>query len=1017
MKALIALAIAAAAVFSSPAAEKVKVACIGNSITYGFRLPDPARDSYPSQLAGLLGEGYEVGNFGHSGATLLRKGHLPYNSLPEFRAALDFRPDIAVIHLGVNDTDPRNWPNYNSEFVGDYMAIIDSLKAVNPDVRIILAELSPLRATHHRFQTGTRDWRLKIQEAIRATALAAGAELIDFNAPLRDRQDLIFDGIHPDTEGAALLAETVRGAITGNYGGLSLPRIMQSGMVLQRERPLTFRGRADAGDHIELTLDGRTYRTLTDNRGDWQITTAPLTAGPAYTLTVSDGATTLTLTDIQAGEVWLASGQSNMEFPLGASVGGREAAAASADSLLRIFDMKEIARTDKTAWPDSVIDAMKRLDHYRPAVWQAASPATTERLSAVAYHFARELRDSLGVAVGIICNPVGGSPAESWVDINTLEASMPGILVNPRSNDYLQKWVQQRIGENLGSRTDGRHPYEPSYLFAAGIRPLASFPLAGVIWYQGESNAHNTELHEHLFPLLVDSWRREFRYPEMPFLFVQLSSINRPSWPEFRNSQRLLAERVPHTAMAVSHDLGDSLDVHPRNKRPIGHRLARLALSEVYGADIEAYGPTLRSATAAPGRMTLVFDHAHGLSTADSLPPLTFEMAETDGLYLPASATITSDNTIELKNMSIKKPRFVRYGWQPFTRANLVNSSGLPASTFKAEADNAADFCAEPGMERGVSAPFYGTMPDGCLIICGGANFPTDRPLAADAVKKLYRGIYAAEPETLSWERVGSLAEPIAYGASATTPEGIALIGGTTDAGPSASARLLRSDLTLTPLPDLPATVADAAAAAIGRDIYLAGGSLAGKPSNALFRLGADGKWTKLRPFPGNPRVQPAMAASGGKLYLWGGFAGKQGSRPATLETSGLVYDPATNRWSPLAPPVGSDGNELTMAGGLALTLPDGRIALTGGVNKDVFLEALQNQAPDYLMHPIEWYRFNGEVVIFNPADGSYTPALTTADAARAGAAGFSAGESDIIIYGGELKPRIRTAETIRISL
>ncbi|MDE6817984.1 MAG: sialate O-acetylesterase, partial [Muribaculaceae bacterium] len=158
------------------ASAKIKVACIGNSITYGYLLPDREVNAYPAQLQRLLGSDYEVGNFGHSGATLLNHGHNPYMKLPEFRAALDFKPDIAVIHLGVNDTDPRNWPEYNSEFIGDYLALIDSVRASNPDVRILIARLTPLRAGHHRFDTGTREWLLKIQLAIDKVALASGSE-------------------------------------------------------------------------------------------------------------------------------------------------------------------------------------------------------------------------------------------------------------------------------------------------------------------------------------------------------------------------------------------------------------------------------------------------------------------------------------------------------------------------------------------------------------------------------------------------------------------------------------------------------------------------------------------------------------------------------------------------------------------------------------------------------------------------------------------------------------------------
>ena len=1021
MRRLIICALAAIAFITASAAEKIKVACIGNSITYGYLLPDREQNAYPFRLAGLLGDRYEVGNFGYSGATLLRKGHRPYHLLSEFRQALDFRPDIAVIHLGVNDTDPRDWPHYNSEFAGDYMAIIDSLRAVNPDVRVIIARLSPLRAGHYRFATGTRDWRLAIQRQIDNIALAANAELIDFDEPLRDRQDLVFDNIHPDVEGAAIMAETVRGAITGNYGGLSLPPVWQSGMVVQRNRPLTINGRADAGSRIVTTLDGRNYRTTANNRGDWQIVTAPLVSGPAYTLTVTDGKSTISLSDILAGEVWLASGQSNMEFYLSKAVGGKEAVEACADPLLRVYDMKEIARTDNVVWSDSIMRRINSLDHYRPTKWQPLTPDNAANFSAVAYWFARQLRDSLRVPVGIISNPVGGSPAESWVDINTLEARMPGILVNPRTNDYLQKWVQQRWQENLGQRSQGRHPYEPSYLFSAGIRPLKAFPIAGAIWYQGESNAHNIELHEQLFTMVVDSWRREFRAPDMPFYFVQLSSMARPSWPEFRDSQRRLADAIPGVGMAVSHDYGDSLDVHPRNKRPVGERLARLALHRTYGfGHVADRGPEVKSAISSPGRMTLTFSNAEGgLTTSDGLAPREFEIAEIDGFYYPAEATI-SDNSIILTNMNVKTPRYVRYAWQPFTRANLMNAQGLPASTFRTEATNAADLDPEQGVEFGLSATFCGRF-NNRLIIAGGANFPCATPLAPGAAKKLYRGIYAADLDApdadaadIEWRRIGSLPDAMAYGASAQTDRGPVFIG--TDR----HCRLLAPDGSLTDLPMTPAAIDNAAATAVGNTIYLFGGNVDGKPSRNLYCLDLDAPraaWKELKPMPGNPRVQPVMAAAGGNLYVWGGFAGKQKGKDATLETAGMKFDIAKGKWSPLAAPVDSEGNEISLGGGAAVTLSNGLIAAFGGVNKDVFLDALRNQAPDYLEHPIDWYRFNRCVLLFEPATETWTIADTTPDTARAGAAAVAGPDGDLFIYGGELKPRIRTASTLHIRL
>lgn len=1012
-----------AMVASLSAVARIKVACIGNSITYGYGLEDDEREAlcYPTRLQAMLGPDYEVGNFSRSGSTLLRKGHNPFVKLPEFTDALAMKPDIAVIHLGVNDTDPRNWPNYSDEFIADYSAIIDSLRAANPDVRVIVALLTPICASHHRFRTGTRDWRLLEQTAIEKIARAKHAELIDFDRPLRDRQNLMPDAIHPDAEGYALLARTVAQAITGNYGGLSLPPLYQSGMVLQRHRPLTITGRANAGDTVTVTLDGIPYTSIADNRGDWNVLTAPLATG-GYSMTVTDGHRTITLNDILAGELWIASGQSNMEFPLSATVDAGSYTSAPADPMLRFYNMSPVARTDDRAWPDSIIMAVDTLGYFRPAKWAHVSPDNAPGLSAVAYHFARQLRDSLDVPVGIISNAVGGAPCEAWIDVNTLEHAMPEILLNWRRNDYVQKWAQRRAGRNAPE--PHRHPYEPSYLFSAGIRPLGRPDIAGVIWYQGESNAHNMELHEQLFPLFIDSWRREFRRPDLPICFVQLSGIDRPSWPAFRNSQRLMADKLPNVFMAVSSDRGDSLDVHPRDKRPIGQRLARQALHNIYGmTNVTPAGPRPLSAEATRnGSVILTFSNAEGLTTSDGSRPITFETADGSDVFHTAAAAILSDGRIILApNPAVPQPTTVRYAWQPFTRANVVNGDGLPLSTFQITIDNMNQlYDIEPGIERGVSAAFAGQLPTGRTIVAGGCNFPCDDPFAPGAQKKFYSGIYSIDPADMHLTRIGSLPRPAAYGATVTVPQGIVLIGGTTDGSNLTDVFLLKPDLSTESLPSLPGTLDNMAASAIGPMIYVAGGNLDGTPSRQLFALDLDNTakgWRKLKPMPGNPRVQPVMASSHGKLYLWGGFAGRHDGNEPTLELDGLVYDPASGRWTEIPGPRTADGTPVATGGATASTLPDGRIVVAGGVNKDVFLEALVNQAPDYLDHPIAWYRFNPTVYIFNPADGQWTIGPSNTLFARAGAVSLPLSGNSLLLFGGELKPRVRTPRTISIKL
>ena len=674
------------------ASDPIRVACIGNSVTYGYGHRNPAQTSYPTCLSEMLGEGYEVRNFGHSGATLLNRGHRPYTQQQAYRNAVDFAPDKAIIHLGLNDTDPRNWPNYRDEFVPDYLALIDTLRAANPKVEVWICRMTPIFHGHHRFQSGTRDWHAQIQKAIEEVALLADVHLIDLHEPLYHRPDLFADALHPDAEGAYILAETVYSAMTGNYGGLSLPAIYTDHMVIQRDKPFLLRGKANAGQKITAQLGREKLRTTAAEDGTWQVSFRPLKAtSTPLTLTVTDRDTTITLTDLLVGEVWLCSGQSNMAFMLRQATEAQAHIAEAATKNLRLYDMRPRVYTDPVAWDSASLAALNRLDYFIPTTWQPITEQNAAQFSAIAYHFGAMLADSLGVPVGLICNAVGGAPIESYIDRHTIEyhPTLVDILTDWRRNDRVQDWVRGRGSYNIQlSKTPlQRHPYEPCYLYEAGIAPLEGFPLRGVIWYQGESNAHNVELFETEFPALVSSWRRAWNDEEMPFHFVQLSSIARPSWPHFRDAQRRLAEQISHCEMAVSSDKGDSLDVHPREKRPIGERLGRIALHHDYGYKrLTASGPAIRKAQAKGKSLVLTFDHAKGMTSSDGTPLRTFEVACEHGIYYPADKVEVKGNTITLQSKQVKRPTRARYGWQPFTRANLVNGEGLPASTFEIEA-------------------------------------------------------------------------------------------------------------------------------------------------------------------------------------------------------------------------------------------------------------------------------------------------------------------------------------------
>lgn len=668
--------------------KKIKVACVGNSITYGSGVANREVNAYPVKLQGMLGEEYEVGNFGKPGATLLNKGHRPYTQQQEYKDAIAFAGDIVVIHLGINDTDPRNWPNYQDEFIEDYRSLIKDFREANPKARFLIARMTPLSDRHWRYESGTRDWHEQIQEAIACVARAEGIQMINFFEPLHPYPFILEDNIHPNAEGAEMLAKIVYGGITGDYGGLQMSPYYTDNMVLQYGRRIELQGMANAGEKVSVSIAGQKHRATADTDGKWTVALSPLKAGGPYTLKIEAGKKELVYKNVMAGEVWLCSGQSNMEFQLNQSATGKEDIPMAENRNIRLFDMKARWRTNPVEWDASVLDSLNHLQYFHDTQWTECTPQTAARFSAIAYHFGKMLQDSLQVPIGLICNAVGGSPTEAWVSRRMLEFEFPAILRDWTKNDFIQDWVRGRAAQNIRKSKDKfqRHPYEPCYLFESAILPMQQFPIRGVIWYQGESNAHNIEAHEKLFERLVRSWRQYWEDEEMPFYYVQLSSLNRPSWPLFRDSQRRMLQDIDNSGMAVSTDKGNPTDVHPTEKREVGQRLAYWALNETYGfRNIVPSGPLYSDVEFKKGAAYVSFDYDEGLRPAkEGEELLTFEIAGADRRFYPAKAVVEG-NRVKVWSKEVKNPTIVRYGWQPYTKANLVNGAGLPASTFRSD--------------------------------------------------------------------------------------------------------------------------------------------------------------------------------------------------------------------------------------------------------------------------------------------------------------------------------------------
>ena len=441
--------------------QPIKVACIGNSVTYGYGHKNPSLTSYPSQLATMLGDDYEVGNFGKSGATLLRKGHRPYNEQEEFKKALEFAPDIAIIHLGLNDTDPRNWKYYKGEFISDYVALIEAFEKVNPDVEIYICRMTPIFHWHHRFKKGTRDWYWEIQATIEnISENIAEVKLIDLQETLYHHPDLMPDALHPNPEGAKLIAERVYSAITGDFGGLSVSRIYSDNMVIQRDKPFIVKGLANAGEEISVNLDKQKIKTEAGDDGRWEVTFDALKVdGKKHKLTIKSKDKTLSFKNIVVGEVILCSGN--------------------------------IKTTDNGQQTTDLVQKHILLYDSEVGEWKSEDNCHSE-----IYYIGANISDSLQMPVGLIYNVVEGAPIESFIDRKTLEW-------HPTLINVLYEW------RNTDNTKDHLEVYEPSYQYQCGIKPLGSFQINSVIWFESNSDS-DTDLDSIKKSALIESWKKVF---------------------------------------------------------------------------------------------------------------------------------------------------------------------------------------------------------------------------------------------------------------------------------------------------------------------------------------------------------------------------------------------------------------------------------------------------------------------------------------------------------------------------
>lgn len=491
------------------------------------------------------------------------------------------------------------------------------------------------------------------------------------------------------------------------YAQIKLPAIFTDSMVLQQKMLIPVWGESSCKNcQLEVALNEITVKTKTDKTGKWSVKLPSINAGGPYTLTIKDKHNQLELKDILVGEVWVCSGQSNMEFMLKQSTGGKEEIKNANFPSIRLYRMtarNETRPIAKRAYSKETLKELEQFKFYKQTKWTTSNPQTVGDFSAVAYYFGKQLYQKLNVPIGLICNAVGGTSTQAYIS-DAAFRSHPQLLQFTKQEDgtpwiksakEIHPWLLERINENLKNFEDKDnsiypHPFAPSYLYEAGIRPLIPFAISGVIWYQGESNTTFPEIHDQLFKTLVESWRKEWNQGDFPFYYVQLPKISdRRRWPDFRESQRRVSETLTNTGMAVTIDTGDSLDVHPKEKKIVGERLAMIALEKKYGFPIKSSGPTFKTYEIKDNHIEILFDNAEELGTSDGTAIKGFTVHGYLGgkkeLIFPLDQIKIMGNKLLITLPKDIMPFRVSYAWVPYPTCNLVNEVGLPASPFKIE--------------------------------------------------------------------------------------------------------------------------------------------------------------------------------------------------------------------------------------------------------------------------------------------------------------------------------------------
>lgn len=481
---------------------------------------------------------------------------------------------------------------------------------------------------------------------------------------------------------------------------ITLAPLFRDGAVLQRDQPINVWGRAAPAERVEVKFKKQTATVIASADGRWRVTLKPEKAASMGAELVVSGANTVRVRDVLVGEVWLCSGQSNMVWMLRNTDDAEREIAEAQYPLIRQFKVPSVA-AEKPAFDVA-------------ASWVACSPQTAPNFSAVAYYFAKELHQKLKVPIGIVNSSWGGTQIEAWMSEAALRANPAAKEIYARWETLLaehpaklaahaaavEKWkADSEAAKAAGKRFARKQPaapegpgsrWMPSALYNGMIAPLVPYTFRGALWYQGEANGARHTEYAALFTDLIKQWRADFGQP-LPFYFVQLANFERGAgntgdeWAYLREAQAK-ALALPQTGMVVTIDVGNPKDIHPRNKRDVGQRLALHARKQLFGENIETDGPMFASAKREGAAMRVTFTHAAGLRLEPSKDDgrVSFEIAGEDRKFVPAEARVEGD-TLVVSAATVKAPVAVRYAWRNSPDARLFNSAGLPAAPFRSD--------------------------------------------------------------------------------------------------------------------------------------------------------------------------------------------------------------------------------------------------------------------------------------------------------------------------------------------